>query len=300
MTQKSKSLKGKTIGLISPSSPIEQETLDISIAYFKNIGCKVKVGSHVLKSGMMSAGSDIERAEDIMRFYKDPEISAIAVTRGGVGSIRTLPFLDYNIIKKNPKPLIGFSDTTALQLGIFAKTCLVSYSGFTGSDYSQGRLNDLIDTTLKSCCSQLNYKIDKFKTVNTGVVTAPLIGGNLMSLVNLMGTEFQPDYSGKILFIEDVSLEPYIIDGMLSQLYVSGILNAIAGIIIGQFIDCEPNKFSKQPSLDELIGSWCEKIRIPCVKEFPYGHMDDRCVLPIGIMATLDATNCTVDIIFDE
>ena len=193
----------------------------------------MKVGDNVLKSEMLSAGSDVERAQDIMRFYKDPEVSAIVLTRGGVGSIRVFPLLDYNIIKSNPKPLIGFSDTTALQLGIFAKTELISYSGFTGSDYSQGKLNNLIDTTLKSCCNQKNYKIDKFKTVNTGDVTAPLIGGNLMSLVNLMGTKFQPDYSEKILFIEDVSLEPYIIDGMLSQLYVSGILDEIAGLIIG-------------------------------------------------------------------
>ena len=291
-----------TIGIVSPSSPVSPEILDSMIKYLNQLGFKVKVGANSSKSKLLLAGSDKQRASDIMEFYSDPEVSALIVTRGGVGSLSLLPLLDFEIIKKNPKFLFGFSDTTSLQLGIYAKTGLVSFSGFSGKDVSNNKLLDnLLKTTFDNCLKQKNYVISQGETVNKGIVTAPLIGGNLMCMLYLLGTKYQPDFKNKILFFEDVALEPYIIEGMMSQLYVSGILNQVAGIIIGIFSNCDANKYPDQgATVGEIINAWCKKIKVPCIKNFPYGHIDARCVLPIGQMATLDATNCKLHINFNE
>lgn len=129
-----------TIALITPSSPLFPGRLEASIKYFEDKGYKVKVGKHNKKADRFLAGTDQERAEDIMTFFSDNTVKALIVTGGGAGSIRTLPYLDYSVIKGNPKPIIGFSDTTSLQLGIYHKTGNQSYTGFTCRDVSEKKL----------------------------------------------------------------------------------------------------------------------------------------------------------------
>jgi muramoyltetrapeptide carboxypeptidase len=238
--------KGDTLGLIAPSSPLFPGLLESAIAYFEKEGYKIKVGKNIHKAELFSAGTDEERAQDIMAFFSDPAVSALITTNGGACSIRTLPLLDYEIIKNNPKPIIGYSDATALQLGIYAKTGCMSFTGFNCSDIKNGTIEPRILSTLVHCLNNESYTIQGGSTVNQGRVTAPLIGGNLMCLLNLMGTAYQPDYSNKILFIEDVGIEPYIIEGMFSQLYVAGIFEQAAGLIIGTFSDCVAKHFSNQ------------------------------------------------------
>jgi muramoyltetrapeptide carboxypeptidase len=292
---------GSTIGLITPSSPLFSGRLDDSVSYFEKNGYRVKVGKHNTKSDRFLAGTDEERAEDIMMFFNDSEVDAMVVTGGGAGSVRTLPLLDYDIIKNNPKPIIGFSDTTSLQLGIYSKTGLNSYTGFTCRDVSEkNSLTPFIKDSLKNCLLRKNYVISQGKTVNTGKITAPLIGGNLMCLNYLIGTPFQPDFKEKIFFFEDVWCEPYVIDGMLSQLYLAGIFEQIAGVVIGTFKNCDAKIYpNRDGTTQEVINDWCNKIKTPCIKDFPYGHFDSRCVLPIGQRVTLDATNCKLHVIFD-
>jgi muramoyltetrapeptide carboxypeptidase len=112
-----------------------------------------------------------------------------------------------------------------------------------------------------------------------------------------MGTPYQPDFSNKILLVEDVGLEPYIVEGMFSQLYVAGILNKVSGIVIGSFSNCTAKHFLEQVGTSEdVIDFWCKRINVLCIRNFAYGHITSRYVLPIGQMAKLDATNCTLDI----
>ena len=298
----SKSIKkGDTIGLITPSSPLPSGLLESSIAYFEKEGFKIKIGKNIQKSELFSAGTDEERAEDIMTFFKDSAVSVLLTTNGGACAIRTLPLLDYDIIRDNPKPIIGYSDATALQLGVYCKTGIRSLTGFNCSDIKQMNVDHLISTTLNKCLKKENYSVKGGETVSTGKVTAPLIGGNLMCLLNLMGTPYQPDFLNKILFFEEVGVESYIIEGMFSQLYVSGIFSQIVGVIIGPFSDCTAEHFLNQNgTVEDIINFWCGRIQVPCIKNFPYGHIDSRCVLPLGQMATLDATNCRLDIHFDQ
>jgi len=289
------------IGIIAPSSPVPNGLVENSIAYFEGQGVIVKSGKNLKKSELFAAGTDEQRAADIMTLFNDSNVSAIITTNGGTCSIRTLPLLDYDIISKNPKPIIGYSDATALQLGIYSKTGGVSFTGFNCSDIKNGSINDRILSTLTHCLNEESYSIHGGSTVNQGNVTAPLVGGNLMCLLNLMGTPYQPDYSNKILFIEDAGIEPYIVEGMFSQLYVAGILNNVAGIVIGTFTECTAQHFSAQGGTTEnIIDFWCKRISVPCIRDFSYGHIESRYVLPIGQMATLDATNCKLDIHFRQ
>jgi len=289
----------KVIGIIAPSSPVPKDLVEKTIAYFETHGFTVKSGKNIKKFELFAAGTDEERAADIMDFFKDPDISVIVTTNGGTSSIRTLPLLDYDIICKNPKPIIGYSDATALQLGIYSKTGGVSFTGFNCTDIKNDSINQQILSTLIHCLNSENYSIHGGLTVNHGSITAPMIGGNLMCLLNLMGTPYQPDFCNKILFIEDVGIEPYIVEGMFSQLYVAGILKNVAGIIIGTFTECTAQHFSSQEKIEDVIDFWCTRINVPCIKNFSYGHMENRYVLPIGRMATLNATDCTLDIHFD-
>ena len=292
---------GSTIGLITPSSPLSPELLEASIAYFEKAGFKIKIGKNIQKTELFSAGTDEQRAADIMTFFKESDVSAIITTNGGTCSIRTLPLLDYEVIRKNPKPIIGYSDTTALQLGIYSKTGCISITGFNCSDIQNGAIDHRILSTLTHCLNEESYSIHSGSTVNHGSVTAPLIGGNLMCLLNLMGTPYQPDFSNKILLIEDVGIEPYIVEGMFSQLYVAGILNNLSGVIIGAFSACTAQHFLDQGgTTEDIIDFWCKRINVPCIRSFSYGHIESRYVLPIGQMATLDATNCKLDIHFDK
>ncbi|ASQ46529.1 S66 peptidase family protein [Legionella clemsonensis] len=220
-----------------------------------------------------------------MDFFKDPEIKGIIATRGGQGSQRLLPLLDYHAITENPKILVGFSDTTALQLGILKMTGLVSYTGFTLTTKS----NQFIKKTLLSCLFDEQYCITEGEGVNPGIVEAAIVGGNLSLLTSLIGTPYQPDFEGNILLLEDVAVEPFNIDRMLSHLELAGVFGKISGLIFGQFEDCVSNFDNRDGTIDEVISEWSMRSKVPCIKNFPYGHGDKNCVLPIGKKVTLDA-----------
>lgn len=287
------------IGIVAPSGPVPDELTQQSVEYFDRLGFKVKTGQHLDKKQLFVAGTDAERAADIMTFIKDPEISVIITTNGGTGSIRTLPLLNYDLIIQNPKLIAGYSDATALQLGIYAKTGALSLTGFNCSDIKNGTVPKNTLTSLLSCLNQESYSVSDGDTVFCGNVTAPLIGGNLTCLLNLMGTPYQPNFLGKILLIEDVGIEPYLVEGMFSQLHVAGVLENIAALIIGRFAECTAKHFdTKGITTEDVIEFWCTRLKIPCIKNFSYGHIENRYVLPIGQSVTLDASNCRLDIHF--
>lgn len=289
---------GDTIGLITPSSPMFQGRLESGIAYLEQKGFKVKLGAHLHDSERFLAGRDEDRAKDIMNFFRDGEVKALMATGGGYGSQRLLPLLDYKIIRANPKIITGFSDTTALQLGLLSKTGLSSCSGFVFRDLDNGALDPLIDKTLLACLTGESYTISEGTPVHPGVIEAPLIGGNLALINALMGTPYQPNYKGCILIIEEAGPEPYQIDCALSQLELAGVFEQISGIIFGQFDQCESRHFPERDgTINDVIQEWSTRIKKPCLINFPYGHADRRCVLPIGKTVRLNANISELTII---
>ncbi len=232
-----------------------------------------------------------------MDFFLDSEVSAIMATGGGYGSQRILPYLDMDKIKVNPKWLVGFSDTTALQLGILRQTSIASCTGFTFRDLEKPNLDALVEKTLMACFMRESFEINEGETVIPGVVQGLLVGGNLDCMRSLIGTPYQSNFKKSILLIEDVWVEPYKIDGMLSQLELAGVFHDIAGIIWGEFEKCDAHHFSKRDgTVNDIIIEWSQRIGVPCIKGFPYGHQNRRCVLPLGKTILLDATKVKVKI----
>lgn len=286
-----------TVGLITPSSPMQPGRLEIGIRYLESIGCKVKLGKHIHESSRFLAGSDKDRAQDIMDFYLDTEIDVLMATGGGYGSQRILPYLDFEIIRKNPKPISGFSDTTALQSGLISTANVVSYSGFIFKSLDDCVLDPLIDKTLKACLAKTPFEIAQGQCVNPGIAQGKLIGGNLGCLMSLIGTQFQPDFHGAILLLEEVRTEPYKIDAMISHLHLAGVFEQISALIFGEFEQCDAHYFPERDgTVDDIINEWAKKIAKPCIKDFPYGHGDKGCVLPIGKDVMLNADVCMLQI----
>lgn len=283
--------KGDTIGIVSPSSPVLEHQLKSGIRFLEENGFKVKYGKNIFSHERFLAGKDDDRANDLMDFFKDPDIKGIIASRGGQGSQRLLPLLDYNIIKKNPKKLFGFSDTTALQLGLFKMCGLITYTGFTLTAH----ISSLVKKTLISCLFDQKYIISKGTLVYPGFCQGLLLGGNLTLLTNLMGTPYFPDFHKNILLLEDVGVEPYNVDGMLSQLALAGIFDQVAGVIFGKFEKCKSKRSHRNNgTVEDVITEWSSTIKVPCIKDFSYGHGRQNSVLPIGEIVMLDANNLCV------
>lgn len=288
--------KGDHIGIIAPSNYFERKEIDLGISYLKSLGFEVVLGKHILKKYRWMAGTEIERAEDINNFYKDKSIKALFCACGGSGSQKILEYIDYDSISKNPKPIFGFSDNTAIQLGVYAKTGQISYTGFDLKyDFRKGQISETVAKSFEDTVSAKKQTISSGETVVGGKTEGVLIGGCLSLIKNLIGTEFFPNIENSILLIEDVEEKTYKLDLMLDQLRKTKGFSKVKGIIFGEFADCITDK-PQEGSVDDVISYFVENLNIPIIKNFKYGHIADRYILPIGANIELDADNCIINL----
>lgn len=271
----------KNVALITPSSPLTPPLCLKTVQTYFN---KRKMGVFILPSffsqDRFCAGTDKERAYEINAAFAHPEITTVMAFKGGYGSIRILDKIDYSLIKKNKKEFYGFSDTTALQLALYKKTGLSSVTGFYPKQ----------DIPNKEMIVPKEWSV-KTDIQNKKDVSGILIGGCLSLITALIGTSYMPDLKNCILFIEDVKEEPYKIDKMLSQLYLSGSLNHIKALIFGNFEKCEA-KDKADGTIDDIIQEWKSKLHpIPVVWGLNYGHTTQTSLIPIGKKATLSFEN---------
>lgn len=297
---------GDTLGVIAPSSGLPLERFGKAIKNLEDLGFKIKVGKNARGKWGIFSGTDKERLEDLHWAFSDPEIDAVWCVRGGDGSPRLLPKLDYNLIRKNPKIFVGYSDITALHLAIFQNCGLVTFHGPVGtseySDYTKRHiLNLLTNPTAKYKIELSDYnKSQKSELYQTTVITkgkcrGQLIGGNLSLLTALAGTPFGlKNMKGKILFIEDVEEQPYRIERMLTQLRHSIDLTQLAGIALGVFEDCKATENKPSPSVIEYVQDRLGDLGIPVIYGLSFGHIRDQFTLPIGVNAELDTENATL------
>jgi muramoyltetrapeptide carboxypeptidase len=288
---------GATVGIISPSGSPDPDRLDAGIRYLERQGYRVIVGEHAGDARGYLAGLDHHRASDIHRMFADPEVGAIFCSRGGYGSGRLLDALDYDLIRSNPKPLVGLSDTTALQLSLLTRTDLVTFTGFALTWDLRNGVPDLFTeralwsvlTSTDPLSLALLEEVD-LRVLHGGRAVGPLIGGCLTLLCTLIGTPYLPDLRGAILLLEDIDEAPYRIDRMLNQLRLTGVLGSVAGIVFGEFKDCfTPEEMERSLSLEEMVADLTAGLTIPIISNFPYGHGDRRLVLPVGVPVELDA-----------
>jgi muramoyltetrapeptide carboxypeptidase len=293
--------KGNKVGIASPSGFIvSEQNIETAISYIESLGYVPIVGKNVYKKWRYMAGTINERVKDLMDFYKDPDIKAIFTTVGAGGSQYLLDKLDYNLIQANPKPLIGFSDTTAIQNAIYTKTGIVNFTGFTMHyDFRNGAIDELIDKSLQDLLKGKSFIAKGGKTVHRGIAEGKLVGGCLSVLRNLCGTEYYPDLTDSILLLEDVGERTYRTDLMLLQLRQNPTFKNVRGIIFGEFSDSEI-RMAEDGNIDSIIYEFCKDLNIPIIKNFPYSHEDRRYVLPLGANVKLDATKHTLKIYADE
>lgn len=297
--------KGDTIGLITPaSSPDEFSRIEESTKYLEKLGYKVKIGKNVGKYHGYLAGDDDERLNDIHNMFSDKTVKAIMCLRGGYGAFRLLDRIDYKLITKNPKIFVGYSEITALQNAIFAKTGLITFAGpmpavdFVNeiSSYTEEWFWKVVTSNKKLGKIKYPEPSNNLPCINKGQVEARILGGNLAVFTALLGTEFFPDMKNKILLLEDIDEKPYKVDRMLNQLRLANVFKGLKGIIFGRFVDCyeqDPNK--KTLSLGEVIDHYMKKIKLPSIHTFPHGHIKDFVTVPLGLKIKLNATKGCVE-----
>lgn len=302
---------GDTVGMVAPASNVyEPEEVAIARETMELYGFKVVLGRNLSAQNGYLAGTDAQRADDVNEMFRRPEVQGLVTFSGGYGCSRILPLLDYGQIRRSPKVVVGHSDITALLLGIYRQTGLITFhgsSGLTGvGDYARSHFrraimaNSVLGEIAKPPPTPVGTveRNNRLITLVPGQTSGQLIGGNLTLVTNLIGTPFEPDTRGKILFLEDIGEEPYRIDRMLTQLWLAGKLQQAAGFALGHFVDCYPKtyqaSFPQTISLENVLRDRFEPLGKPTLYNLMFGHINENAVLPIGAMATLDATSKTL------
>lgn len=291
--------KGDIVGVIAPASPPNQETLQQSLGYLESLGLQVKMGKNVLSEYGYLAGSDDERVSDIHEMFADKDVKAIICACGGFGTGRLASKIDYMLVKNNPKIFWGYSDITFLHTAFRQKSNLVSFHGpMLASDIGKDDWNALSAEFFEQLFSTEAITYDEtiapIDTPIEGNVKAELVGGNLCLLVSTLGTEFEIDTKDRILFIEEINEEPRNVDRMLNQLYMAGKLADIAGLVIGDFKNCEPGERKQTLTLEVVLAHYITLIDKPTLKGLKMGHCSPHVAIPLGTLAELDTTSKTL------
>lgn len=304
---------GQTIGIVAPSSaPNEPERIRFAIETVESLGFKVQPGPHLYDREGYLAGADAARADDLNAMFADDSVDAIWCVRGGYGASRILPALDYSLMRRRPKALIGYSDITALHMAIHRHAGLVTFHGPVALRAFTPYTRDELKRVLWSADTPVHLggpppfersegRVDwdnRVTTLQPGKARGHLLGGNLCLMSHLVGTPYLPDLRGAILFLEDVEEAYYRIDRMLTQLWLSGALAGVAGMAFGKFTGCEPSAFFLQNrSLEDILAERFRALGIPAVSGLMIGHIEDQTTLPVGCLAELDADAGTLTLL---
>ena len=294
---------GAVVGIISPASAtFINEELDIVLDAVRGLGLVPKLAPHVRDRYGYLAGSDRDRAADINQFFQDPQVAALLPIRGGWGCSRILPYLDYEVIRQNPKIIIGFSDITSLILGINARTQLVTFHGphgltswrtnqteyfrrvlFAGESVTIANPKDGDDS------DRLMQVKNRIQTITPGIAKGKLIGGNLSVLSGIVGSPYLPNMTGAILFLEDTGENIYRLDRLMTHLKIAGVFDKLAGFIFGQCPGCTPDADYGSLTLEEVVWDRIQPLKIPAFYGAAIGHVENIVTLPIGLEVEIDA-----------
>jgi muramoyltetrapeptide carboxypeptidase len=315
---------GDTVGIIAPASaPPDPKAIEQSVEALEQLGFKPKLAPNVRRRWGFLAGSDRERAGDLMKMFVDRKVNAILCVRGGYGTARLLPLLDYGKIRANPKIFIGYSDITSLHCAFLVKANLISFHGpMLNSDFIK---DDLPEFTLQSFLRMLmepeaagsvrkglsvkggknspgRAKSSNISILHSGKAMGQLIGGNLSILCATLATPYQPSFQNRILFLEDLDEVPFRFDRMLTHLLNAGLLQQVAGVAIGTNKNCIDPKTKGckeyRQTTEDVFKERLAPLKVPVVLGLPFGHVPTNATLPVGVRATLDGING--DLVIEE
>lgn len=289
----SKLKKGDTIGVIAPSNYIEKDDLEYinaSIALMEASGFKVKFGKYVFEDTLGYGTSPEKRATDINWAFKDDEVKAIMCVKGGEDSNTILDYIDYEMIKKHPKILCGFSDNTSILNAIHEKTGLVTYHGPTFKSLTSWETGYAYKQFIKTFVENTESLImgepeDEYTTIQAGQATGELVGGNLSLFTKLVCGKYAVNVQDKILFLEELGFEaaPEMVNSNIYYLKQNGIFDRIAGLWIGNYE--HPSKVSIEKIIKNAIG---DEYKFPIIKSDNFGHIDKKIIIPIGTKAEIN------------
>ena len=297
---------GQTIGLVNPAGPTyiswDLEIVEESLAA---LGFRTVRGEHVLDRRGYLAGSDADRAADLNRMFRDDDIDGILCVRGGWGSARILPLIDYDAVRAHPKVFCGYSDITALLLALYARTGLVGFHGPVGTatwnEFSVGWFRRvLVDAEAVTFSNPVDVGAnlvqvdDRVQTITGGRARGRMMGGNLSVLTGIVGSAYLPDFDGAILFLEEIGEDIYRVDRMLTQLKLAGILDAVAGVVFGKCTDCESSESYGSLTLEEILDDHLRPLGVPVWYGAMIGHIADKWTVPVGTQVEIDADAGTV------
>jgi muramoyltetrapeptide carboxypeptidase len=276
--------QGDTIGIAAPASPFDKGSLKKGIDVLKSMGFNAYVPEGVFARQGYLAGTDDHRASLLNNLFSEKSIKAILCARGGFGSLRILSKLNYDVIRDNPKMVVGYSDVTALLSALFIKCGMVSLHGPMAAE-----LGNISRKTRKALYSALTSRSDfdifpvKGIPLKEARGAGLFLGGNLSTLCHLVGTPYFPGLDGNILFIEERGEALYRIDRMLTQMKTAGCFSGISGLVLGSFTGCGPAR-----TVNRLVAGLFENIDIPILSGFSFGHGRENIAVPFGLKATLD------------
>ena len=292
---------GATIALVNPSNAVyEHQPRELAIDTLTALGFKVREGPHLRARRGQFAGTDAQRAADINSLFADPGVDGLLALTGGSGANRILPLLDYEQIRRHPKVLAGFSDTTALINAVHARTGLVTFHAPVGvSEWNafsvrhfMGVLSEADALLLRNPADKGEFPVpreDRIRTLRPGRARGRLVGGNLAVLSSLAGSGYLPSFDGAVLFLEEINEYIYRVDRMLSTLKLCGALDRLAAVVLGNFTNCTPGEGFGTLTLDEVFDDYFGPLNVPVYRGAMIGHIKRKFTLPIGLMAEVDA-----------
>jgi muramoyltetrapeptide carboxypeptidase len=301
---------GDTVGLIEPASRSD-EAFDIQLVEeaVRAMGLVPKRGAHVMGQFGYLAGQDKDRAADLTAMFADKNVRAIFAVRGGWGSARLLPFVDWDVVRANPKFVLGFSDITALHMAIAAKGGAITLHGPNASSaWGKASVDSFRQVAWDAAMplyknpvtneDRLVQRRWRTQVLHGGRAQGHLLGGNLTVLTALAGTPYLPSFDGAILFLEDVDEAEYRIDRMLTQIGQAGVLSKLAGVVFGQCTSCvAPNGSTSAFTLADILQQHLGSLGVPAYQGAWFGHITDQFTLPVGAMAEIDADAGTLKLL---
>ena len=285
---------GARIGVVSPASWLEPDQQERAKKVFEDLGYEIVMGKSTGLRLNAYAGSAEERADDIHRMFSDSSIDAIVCARGGYGSNRVLPLLDYELIRNHPKIFVGYSDITGILISTGQKSGLITFHGPMLHTFGKKTEQYNLDSFHRVLSGEDNIRLTssescQARTLKPGTAKGPLWGGNLVLLAERLGTSDQLDTDGIILFIEEIDEALYAFDRLLLQLRKSGSLDKINGLIIGETIDMGVGRVPFGKSVDEIVLDICGDLSVPVISNFPCGHGDCQATFPVAHTVELHA-----------
>lgn len=291
---------GARVALVAPAGPLPEGRVDYAAEVVAAWGFEPVVGEHARKRRFYLAGSDAERAADFNAALRDDSVDAIWCLRGGYGVMRILDDIDWDALARRPRPVIGFSDNTALHLAI-RRHGIVSFHGPHAAKemtaFSEDGLRRALTSPDPAGILPFPDGGGRGMAITGGVAEGPLVGGNLSLVAATLGTPYAIQSEGALLFLEEVGEHAYRLDRLLSQLRLAGVFASAAGVVIGAFNDCPDEGEEHVPGIEEVLRDRLSELGVPVAFGFPFGHVDDNWTLPVGVRARLDADAGTVEVL---